>query len=306
LNKLTTQEISDLLYVVAVQYSRVKIHRKNKQSLIKDINKFTKKILGEGFQILNEISDEEAKIETVKYLSNIDELVKDFLNKEMVLYRNVTKDDFWTSDNPVIMENLFPYGKIGPKELGIQIMYPISDKLILALICKSVNINLQELNNNKESYKIQKTIFENKIPVLATEDLVSRFNTLQAINASRFIYSGRNNFSMAKEIVNKYPKIKEVTKNWGIVEGNKNYKMPKGDYLVAYFEDSSFMIPVSNVKSEFNIEFKTTKFELFVKNTRGKVIELTELYENQKLYRAKRNLRVIKANKETKLATLGF
>lgn len=283
LHHLSNDEIIDLIYSVAVQFLRVKMRRTNRQMLVKDINDVARKAYGRDAQ--KELDEEEAKLITISGLLRVDGFANSLLNKDVVLFKNISKDKIWTSDNPVVMENYLPYGKIGVDELGIHIFYPISPKLILGLICQSVKENLSSYPQkvSKEELSLFKFLCGNKgtIPV----QNISSFNDLQVRNSSRFIYSCDDDFEFAKKIISQNPQLREVKKNRGIQKGNyRNYRMPEGEFAVIYLSDRSFMIPISDVKESVEIQFKSGSIDLFLANVNGKRIERVEFYRNQQIF----------------------
>ncbi len=58
--------------------------------------------------------------------------------KDLILFQCTGKDRFWLSDNPVVMMNSFPYGRIGLKAPGIEVYMPVSQHRCLAFLCPSI------------------------------------------------------------------------------------------------------------------------------------------------------------------------
>ena len=97
---------------------------------------------------------------------------------------------FFTSDHPVVKQNYLnnnPYrGTLGLRSEGIEIYFPLSPSLALALYCE-------------KSYVILKDI---KLPPCSAEN-IENFNSLQVLYADRFIISHDSNFDLAIDMIQK-------------------------------------------------------------------------------------------------------
>jgi hypothetical protein len=100
------------------------------------------------------------------------------------LLLNKTNVPFWTSDNPVALFNPIDYGDksgVGFAVKGIQVHFPLNSKLLL-LILDPTTYKIPPVNavNDEES-----VVYENK---------------LQLYNATRFVVSSIDDFSMGKKM----------------------------------------------------------------------------------------------------------
>jgi hypothetical protein len=105
-------------------------------------------------------------------------------NSRWTLLVNRTKIPFWTSDNPVALFNPIDYGDLGGVGLavrGIQTHFPLNGRSLL-LILDPTSYDLPPLKIVK---KPEAVLYENE---------------LQLYNATRFVFSSANDFSMAKKI----------------------------------------------------------------------------------------------------------
>jgi len=302
---LSKDEVTNLMFAIAAQFLRVKMQRTTQQTLIKDTNDFAikaaKKAYGYDLKPQKEPDDEEAKFITINRLLKIDELVYSLLKKDIFLYKNISEDEVWISDNPVAMSNHFPYGHTGFNRLGIQIFYPISSKFILGLICKSIK---KDPSHPKNIGLRIRHLCETK-GTLPIQD-ISWFNHLQICNSSRFIYSGDDNFEFAKKIISQNPELKEIKQDLTIGGDKKNYRMPKGEFLVVYLSDNSFMIPVSEVKQDNGLQFKSDSIDLFLANVNGKQIKRVELYKDQQTGFCNAEMNIKEVNRNTKTIVLEY
>lgn len=114
-----------------------------------------------------------------------------------IMYVNKTEMPFYTSDCPVIniphkFDEYVSYG--GVKSEGIEIAFPISSKLLLAMY--------------DENY--YKTILEDrKFICLKDQSQIEYYNYMQLINSDRCIFCEYDNFEYAKKICVTNPKLQE-------------------------------------------------------------------------------------------------
>lgn len=100
------------------------------------------------------------------------------------LLLNKTKIPFWTSDNPVALFNPIDYGDksgVGFAVKGIQIHFPLNSNLLLLIL-------------DPTSYKIP------PVNTVNDEELVIHENKLQLYNATRFVVSSDDDFSVANKM----------------------------------------------------------------------------------------------------------
>lgn len=122
-----------------------------------------------------------------------------FLNHIWVIYINNTKIPFWTSDSPVVLNNM-PSGFMANKGImskGIEIYLPLSGKVCLALY-------------DREVYEMAfalKTSFKDRFYLQASEEIVERCNMIQVNECNRCVYAETDNFSIAEKMCMDYPSI---------------------------------------------------------------------------------------------------
>ncbi|MFQ7521413.1 MAG: DUF4238 domain-containing protein [Terrisporobacter sp.] len=150
------------------------------------------------------IGKEAMKLEHVQFMLDIDrilEFTKCFLNHVWVIYINKTEIPFWTSDAPVAlnpMQNGWRSGR-GIAAEGIEIILPLSDKVCLGMYDREYYGDL--------FYKA--TVKEDRIYIEIDDcNKVNSFNELQVRESYRCIFSSNQDFTLAKELCEKYPSIK--------------------------------------------------------------------------------------------------
>ena len=105
-------------------------------------------------------------------------------NSRWTLLVNRTKVPFWTSDNPVALFNPIDYGDFGGVGFavrGIQTHFPLNSGLSLVVLDPTT----YDLPPLKIVKKPEAALYENE---------------LQLYNATRFVFSSRNDFAMAKKM----------------------------------------------------------------------------------------------------------
>lgn len=105
---------------------------------------------------------------------------------------NKTPIPFWISDNPVCFDNFVPsaMGNMGIISRGIQIHVPITPKIMLVALDPVFFGHLESVN---EVYNKNGILFE---------------NFLQVENSSRWIFSNTKKFHELKNMLKKYPDLK--------------------------------------------------------------------------------------------------
>ena len=122
-----------------------------------------------------------------------------FLNHIWVIYINNTKIPFWTSDSPVVLNNM-PSGVTANKGIasnGIEIYLPLSGKVCLALY-------------DREVYEMAfalKTSFEDRFYLQASDEIVERCNMIQVKECNRCVFSEIDDFSVAEKMCRDYPAL---------------------------------------------------------------------------------------------------
>lgn len=112
-----------------------------------------------------------------------------------VMYLNKTEQPFYTSDNPVAniphkFDEYMSYG--GLQSEGIEIVFPITPKLMLAMYDK----------------KVYASVFtDRQFAVLTSKKEIDYYNRVQVINSYRCIFSQDNNFELAENLCKEHPEM---------------------------------------------------------------------------------------------------
>lgn len=220
---------------LALQFTRTKEHRLRLKDITEKMSANIRKRgwNPDGLEGYKGLTEDDLKIHGVKSVMKSHELAPHFFAKSWLLFQTSKKHPFYISDNPITMQNMNDfgfYGNIGLAVKGIEIYFPFSKTLTLALYCPSIEENLREsykqyqillkLNpillsqHLKDPHYLEETMagFLHKKTVRYTPDNVINHNSLQVKYASRFVFSSTEDFSLAEEMISKHPNLKEGPK----------------------------------------------------------------------------------------------
>lgn len=213
---------------IAIQFARVKAMRlryKRVDEVLKEkINEF-------GFNIneteeFKEFTENDLKVLTARTLIK-GEFTPHFLNKTWVLLETTEENPYYISDNPIVLQNMLdtgPYGNLGLAVKGIEIYFPVSKTLTLAMHCKSHEMIVKDVYDKYQIIKKHKpellknhdvdlllkylNAFKSGEAVKITKDNVINLNSLQVGYATRYVYSNKEDFMLAKEMIKQEPDLK--------------------------------------------------------------------------------------------------
>lgn len=151
------------------------------------------------------------------------------LHKSWILYETDDENPFYISDNPITLHNhidMRPYGNLGIALKGIQIHLPLSSTLTLALTCPSIKEQAINAKNQIQMLMVKAPhalsnlanpisiieygyAYENGLPIKQTADNVRFLNSLQVKFSEQYVFSNRNEFSLAQEMIGDNERFKK-------------------------------------------------------------------------------------------------
>ncbi len=149
-------------------------------------------------------NDEQAKLRHILSLSS-DNAMKEYAPilffHKWVLIENMTSIAFVTSDNPISLyptkKPPFPWMGTGLSSPGMVILYPISDKLMIAIIEDSVS-----------------AIRDRKIVQIYDAEKILLFNSIVISNATKYIYCiDKKTVELVDRICDRNPKLRKSNEN---------------------------------------------------------------------------------------------
>lgn len=241
LSALTSGERLYLALFIAAQFLRSKTAREQ----MKDIDRaITDRIRNMGhdpaelanFKMLE--TDDEVKLHSISFLgTNVTEIARTLLQKNLSLFTTAASLPLWIGDNPVVLHNsndYGPYGNLGFSVRGIEIYMPISSTQIIGMLCPSILAGMREayvrgkvsltqvsplsvLNLKsdpsvlrqqrcqleKSLANIERAIgeFTSNEPIECKKDNIDFFNALQARSAERFVMARTNDFDDVEKML---------------------------------------------------------------------------------------------------------
>ncbi len=166
-----------------------------------------------------ELTTEEVRIDFISSLAqSAAKLFPHIMAKDWVLYTARKPLNFWLSDHPVVLDNNFNKGDgirgtLGLVVEGIEVYLPISSYLVLGFLCPTIRrqLELAQARMNLFGFDVPARVkkFMQALrglgPAEQIADNVTYFNSLQVINAERYIFSEFNNFELVNQMLSDNP-----------------------------------------------------------------------------------------------------
>ena len=211
---------------VVVQMNRGPHARKRFISMDKGLRRVFGKRFGlatEGYPLM---TTEDAKQAALTTLAESDQYAEHILNKTWLLFETSAEIPFYISDNPVALQNEDKSrgpmrGNLGLAVRGIQIYLPISSTLTLAFFCRSHEIMIREgVNRIRTSIVTDSSFpqdfgplldwmraFRHGTPLGSKPDNVMNHNSLQVMQAERFVFCSRRDFALVEDMIDEEPRF---------------------------------------------------------------------------------------------------
>lgn len=231
LQQVSKEDYLLLALFIAIQFNRTP----NWRTVWEDLHDgLAEKIEGMGFKLEDvegyvESTPEGTKLEHMMGVAMSHEFMPYLLNKHWVLLKATPEMPYWISDNPITLQNqrdLRPYGNMGFNSPGIEIYFPVSSELTIALWCPSLIEQIQasykdyrtiktydpsSLRNRPEFKYIEElmTGVKERVAIPTVEENIINLNSLQVGQSSRFVLSSSKDFSLAEQMLDKNPSYRE-------------------------------------------------------------------------------------------------
>lgn len=160
------------------------------------------------------------------------------LKKVWHLIKTTEEAPFFMGDHPVVRfndPNAEGRGKLGLASIGVQLYFPLSPTLALSLMCPTyLEMMLDGIERidrllvsrtgdpsslraqRKEITCIVEALLEGEVTEVRPEN-VEHFNSLQVLEAERYVFSVKNDFSMVREMIQEDGSVRRGTR---LVEGS--------------------------------------------------------------------------------------
>lgn len=182
---LTTKERKELSHFISLQIFRTKGELIRTEHSLDTLSKELKK---KG--IITEKSNHREI--WFSLLEESMKFTKILLNKIWSL--SISNESFYISDNPIAFQNTTDkseiYGTLGIDSYGIEIYFPLTPSIVLCLFCEK----MFKKRGYNEKY------IDN---IFCETEHIKNLNSLQILNANRFVFSHKNDFEFVNEVLGK-------------------------------------------------------------------------------------------------------
>ncbi len=237
ISNIDDDDRSKIAYFISVQIFRTRFFRDKLSNISKEMSERLKPYAFgiDKVGITKPLDEKKIKDVSIKTIvRDAEELIPHLLEKKWLLYETTESDPFYISDNPVVRQNHKNYGQLwgnlGLAVTGIEIYFPLTKTLSLAMLCRSheetfqhvfkkigflkaiipafelqLPVDMEWIENHKKGY-----IEGTAIPMMAQN--VINHNSLQVKWSSRYVFSCKHDFSLVREIIATDPIFKNGIK----------------------------------------------------------------------------------------------
>ncbi|MDM7946408.1 MAG: DUF4238 domain-containing protein [Oceanibaculum nanhaiense] len=237
-------EVSDLAILMAFQFIRSKQMREMMRGVNNEIRENIRNAGCDPDEIdqIKEMSDDDVKFENTYFMAkNLGEFSEIISKKCLILFKTTEDNPFYIGDNPVSLHSHQSYGFYGNLGLGlsgIEIYMPLSKTLTLGALCPTIidgffkartsiksllgthklhsilnkNYNIEEMSEKIKEMKTRYEyldsmidMYERGFPIICSPENVLFQNSLQVNFSHRYVLSSVQNFSLAREMIEKNP-----------------------------------------------------------------------------------------------------
>lgn len=241
LDELPSDSIADVPTLFAVQLLRTNLQRTSPLAIAERLNE-----LGapHGVEPIT-ISDEQARLLHLDGLRQVDKIAELLRQKDLVIFEAAeATPTFVISDNPVVLQNTLPYGRIGLTAPGSEVYFPVSSRRCLAYLCPSHRETLvKSFDPRHPMRELTDPLYEQLMcalhlgtPARMGVESVHFLNELQLTQSGRFVYSATDDFDWARQILERRGDLRNVRTLVTIGEMGEvpppRYPMPPGDWII--------------------------------------------------------------------------
>lgn len=217
---LSSDDKRNIAEFVTVQLLRTNAQRRQ----FKHVNElFRDEILQRGgdpnavanFIVLDESESRLVHMQLIPGLTR--DLAPNLLDKSWLLYSTTQRQAFYISDNPVAMYNTANQspdrGTAGLAVPGVEIYFPLSGTLCLGFLCRSLEAWIREGQSKIDRYGFPLSFhgfieaLDGETPLAMTRENVQHHNSMQVINAERYVFSSNGDFELVREMLDTHPEL---------------------------------------------------------------------------------------------------
>ena len=298
LTTLSAEERLLLCVVAAAQLLRVKRMRN-------DLIEVTRQLLAtlEKFGVSNAqeldghvMSENQARIASMERFVELPFFAGPFLEKDLILLSSQS-ESFFIGDNPVVVNNSFPYGELGLSSPGVEIYFPISRDLVVGFYCASIRRGYLEKFETWGETRYQPLLdsMRSGEPVEFSPEQVGFLNQLQVQRSTQHLYSAEPDFSLVTDMLALAPDMARskasIQIGWdGYVHRDS---MPMGTFIVAVGQVGHSMIPadiVDDSPEDCELAFRTAMPEMVEAAIRDSPFKEVSIFIDKRIRRQIRDV----------------
>lgn len=216
LGVLGEEERAQLAIFCSIQMARTRTFREQWLSfprmLREKLEKHGEKVAegSQAEQLIQDLTENEVKAESGSFMLKAPEMFAEhFLSKHWILAATDAKHPFLISDNPLTRQNMIERplrGNLGLTVPGIEIYLPLAPTRALGMWCPSLTVPIlereAELQKGAPGYaEALADAIRTGNPLLYTHENVENFNSLQVWQAERYVFSSKEDFALAHDMV---------------------------------------------------------------------------------------------------------
>jgi hypothetical protein len=231
ITSMSEDEKKTLSVFFAIQFLRTKHQRDNRADFSKQ---FREALLSKGIpeKMLAEAGVVEATREDIIRESSLSILEYEkyaghFFSKDWVLHKSDSSIPLYTSDNPICLFHRQPtdgfWSNRGLAVPGIEIYLPLSNNLLLGMLCPTIKIkfeitlkafdslpNIPQHILAKETAPLRTLLQKvgTGIAVPLSLEQIAHYNSLQVTDSERFIYCSTNEFDHVQNMLQENPEYR--------------------------------------------------------------------------------------------------
>jgi hypothetical protein len=252
LSTLSEEERLLLCIVAAAQLLRVKRMRNDlievTRQLLATLEKFG---VGNARELDGHVmSENQARIASIETFAELPFFAGPFLEKDLFLISSQS-ESFFIGDNPVVVNNSFPYGELGLSSPGVEIYFPISRDLVVGFYCASIRRGYLENFETWGEARYQPLLnsMRSGEPVEFSPEQVGFLNQLQVQRSTQHLYLAEPDFSLVRDMLARAPDIAQGKASIQIGWDGYGHResMPVGTFIVAVGQVGHSMIPAEIV-----------------------------------------------------------
>lgn len=280
---------AQLASVAVIQFLRTPIVRSTLHTLSRSL---VAELCVKGFTAISETElpgDDSVRQTTRDLMAECAPLAHALMIKDLILFEPDGEARFWTSDHPMVRISRLPLGEIGFNSLGVEIYLPIASDLLLGFLCPSLRSASVECLSREGDVTTRSIIIEDVIqagiPLKISNAVVNFFNCHQVESSQRFLYASKDDFDLARKILEHRPAM--ASNNTFVQIGEMGHapprpsNLPPGEWLYLERDTGFLMIPIRdyrNVRS--NHEMSTERSDLLNEAISLGRFDRAEIYAN--------------------------